>query len=719
MQGPHESDCDESSGLSDRTEAAGASRLRAATVASVGPMRMRIPTRYRARCVFGPACVAAVVWVIVAASTASATVRATALVPSTDVQTGMSPTAIRIADFDQDGTNDLAVLNFNANSVSLFGGDGSGGLKPPSTISLGTPASYGQDMAADDLNLDGDLDLIVPSGDGFNHHINVLLGGPGATFAPPVMYPTIRRADRVVVGRFSADRLPDVAVELGGGFSDPNEAAVMLGTGGGILGPAANYLLWPAGWIAAWGLAAGDINQDHHTDLITGQWPGGDVGVGVALGAVDGTFLAPRTLSSPHASTLRVADLNSDGRDDLVTSGSSGVVSVMLGGVGMPSSHADYAVGGVPGDLTIGDVNADGALDVLTVDDSLDRLTVLLGDGAGALTRQQAFALPAGSAALGLAVEDLDRDGRQEVAVSETNTNRVLVFRNVTDVIAPTTTITGGPATGKTIATSKPAFSFTSSEADSAYLCEIDDGSPTPCESPWTLGALSSGSHSFTVAAVDAAGNPDASPARREFVVDVTPPESKVISAPRTGTSSRSAVFTFGASEQATFQCKLDAGPWRACVSPLRVRVAPGPHRFQLVATDVAGNEEIAPRALDWQVERLLPPFRVTAVLGGGRHGRRVGVISRLVVRQVGDARVQISCPRCADVKGVARSVRRSSKVIFEHVTIRMGRTAVLRVIAVAPRSLGRFQTFVYDGRGLQPKTAGCLSRELKPVRCG
>jgi hypothetical protein len=89
------------------------------------------------------------------------------------------------------------------------------------------------------------------------------------------------------------------------------------------------------------------------------------------------------------------------------------------------------------------------------------------------------------------------------------------------DTTAPQTTILSGPS-GDTISASSTTFSFTSSESGSAFQCKVDAGSYSPCTSPATLTGLADGSHSFSVRAVDAAGNTDATPAGATFTVQTT-----------------------------------------------------------------------------------------------------------------------------------------------------------------------------------------------------
>ena len=87
------------------------------------------------------------------------------------------------------------------------------------------------------------------------------------------------------------------------------------------------------------------------------------------------------------------------------------------------------------------------------------------------------------------------------------------------DTVAPNTTIDAGPPNGGTTSDTTPTFGFTSSEEGSTFRCSIDGGAFVVCTSPLTTTALSSGSHTFTVAAVDSVGNVDATPATRTFTV--------------------------------------------------------------------------------------------------------------------------------------------------------------------------------------------------------
>jgi hypothetical protein len=72
---------------------------------------------------------------------------------------------------------------------------------------------------------------------------------------------------------------------------------------------------------------------------------------------------------------------------------------------------------------------------------------------------------------------------------------------------APKASITSGPTAGSVIQDPTPTFAFKSSRIGSTFQCRVDAGALKPCGSPFTTPTLSNGNHSFSVRAIDAAGN--------------------------------------------------------------------------------------------------------------------------------------------------------------------------------------------------------------------
>ena len=93
-------------------------------------------------------------------------------------------------------------------------------------------------------------------------------------------------------------------------------------------------------------------------------------------------------------------------------------------------------------------------------------------------------------------------------------------------------------------------------------------------------------------------------------VVDGAPPVVTIGDRPGNPTNSRSATFTFSASEAT--QCKLDAGAFAPCSgSATYTNLSDGPHTFTVQATDAAGNS--AQASYSWTVETQAPSAAVSA----------------------------------------------------------------------------------------------------------
>jgi hypothetical protein len=91
------------------------------------------------------------------------------------------------------------------------------------------------------------------------------------------------------------------------------------------------------------------------------------------------------------------------------------------------------------------------------------------------------------------------------------------------DTTPPETTLASTPpaTTGSTTAT----FTFSATEAGSTFECALDGAAAASCTSPVDLTGLAVGTHTFTVRAVDSAGNGDTSPATFTWTISAPPPD--------------------------------------------------------------------------------------------------------------------------------------------------------------------------------------------------
>ena len=187
------------------------------------------------------------------------------------------------------------------------------------------------------------------------------------------------------------------------------------------------------------------------------------------------------------------------------------------------------------------------------------------------------------------------------------------------DSTPPDTTLVATP--GNPTNETAPTFGFTSPDAGATFECSLDAAAYDPCTSPKSYSGVAGGSHTFRVRAIDGSGNEDPTPDAYTWTIDLTPPDTSIVSGPAQGstTSSTSANFGFSSEAQAHFECRLDLTSFTDCSDPQPqsyAGLADGGHTFQVRAIDLAHNTDPTPASRTWTVDTTAPSPTVTAPIG-------------------------------------------------------------------------------------------------------
>ena len=143
----------------------------------------------------------------------------------------------------------------------------------------------------------------------------------------------------------------------------------------------------------------------------------------------DGTFQAKQTFTTgltPYSVT--VADLNGDGKSDLVSADSVGnTASVMLGnGNGSFQARHAFATGGGPMSIAVADYNGDGKSDLVSADVGDDRVSVLLGNGNGTFQARGIYVT--GISPYDIVAADFNGDGKMDLVDPNRDASTVSVL---------------------------------------------------------------------------------------------------------------------------------------------------------------------------------------------------------------------------------------------------------------------------------------------------
>jgi hypothetical protein len=358
-----------------------------------------------------------------------------------DYPTGRRPFGVEIGDLNGDGSPDLVTLNFADVSVLLNRGNGS--FEP------GTDYPFlGDSLSIADVNGDGKPEIV---GSGVRRgSVSALLNRGDGTFEPERDYRVADNPGPVAIGDLNGDSKPDLATAS----STESTVSVLLNRGDGSFETRRDYRVG----VIPGPVAIGDLNGDGKPDLAVE----GVADVSVLLNRGDGTFRAAHHYDIcggfayggchyPHFGSLAIADLNGDGKSDLVTKHFDGnpinpdvakledMVSVLVNkGDGTFAAKHSYRTGfrfvaypdGEAGDpwLAIVDLNGNGTPDIATRTEDPHVLSVLLNRGDGSFESKLVYRI--GRAPSPIAITDLNGDGKPDVVSAHSKAGTVSVRLN-------------------------------------------------------------------------------------------------------------------------------------------------------------------------------------------------------------------------------------------------------------------------------------------------
>lgn len=205
------------------------------------------------------------------------------------------------------------------------------------------------------------------------------------------------------------------------------------------------------------------------------------------------------------------------------------------------------------------------------------------------------------------------------IAVFSGGGTQTLNVKNTIAVGAPTDIHTGASGGGAAVVSATNSNYATVVEGGGGSVTPIDTAgnqSADPIFASFAAGDLQQADGSPTidagadgVSALDLDGQGRVQgplPDIGAFEYDQVAPDTSISRRPKNRTRSARARIAFDSTEPGSdFRCKVDRKPYKACVSPLRLRrLDPGKHTVLVKAVDAAGNQDPTASVARWRVLR-------------------------------------------------------------------------------------------------------------------
>ncbi|MEA5500534.1 S8 family serine peptidase [Limnoraphis robusta] len=286
--------------------------------------------------------------------------------------------SLDVGDIDGDGNIDLIAVNPDTNEVSIYFNEGDGDLFTPSTFDAGARPVISETA---DIDSDGNTDVVLINSEEFDFPF------------------------------YTGDSLSVL-------FNRTDNSNVTLPAGEGVRD-----------------VVAADLDGDGDVDLATANEVENTVSVLFNRGNI--TFTLPLTFNVGDRPVNIVADdFDGNGSIDLATSdfGSDTVSVLRNSGNGFFAPAVLYETNEFPSTMTSGDIDGDGDSDLVMRNsvffDDGDRegnlISVLLNNGDATFSAPISFTV--GEVPVGLILEDLDDNGKLDIATSNLESQDVTVY---------------------------------------------------------------------------------------------------------------------------------------------------------------------------------------------------------------------------------------------------------------------------------------------------
>lgn len=343
--------------------------------------------------------------------------------------TGVGPVGVVAGKFDGDSTVDLATANVSGGNVTVLLNDGAADFTEAATSPEGA-GDFPSAITAADFDGNGTKDIAVANQ--VSDDATILLNDGSADFTEPATSP-VAAGDvpaGIVAADFNGDGRKDLAVA---DHTATNNVTILKNKRAGKFVAFASSPETAGNYPSS--LVATDIDRDGDKDLAVANQQSGNVTILLNNGS--GNFTEPAT-SPETAGTfpqgIAAADLNGDGYPDLAVAnqGSPSNVTILHNKHGsgdfVQPATSPVATGARPFAVVAADFDRDGLPDLATANHDDDNVTVLHNDGSFVFTEPATSPEGAADGPWALTAARLDGNSSFDLAVAANAASKLTVL---------------------------------------------------------------------------------------------------------------------------------------------------------------------------------------------------------------------------------------------------------------------------------------------------